>query len=1137
MDKVRITVDGAGRMKREFERDFARSLSEVADRLADTGKDKAQDVISVEKRIFNEEVLRSFRIATTRDQKFEQSRKVHNTADHSNAVDRGVPAAAYADGGPPVQALLPWVKAKMGGWSLDYDEDGGGNDPDPPDPLPVGKNTPTGPDYNKLKRLPNGTVIRSTHARGFKKGTSTKLDAQGISVGWNSRERILSPNDEFLYYRRTDENSYKLIDDSDSEISYYIPKENENVLGFRENYDQDDGFDYFLEDDLPDKYTLDFPGENWENGEDWKNKIGETFYFRSSDGIIAEHEVTLYDQGEVSLRRTSDGLQSKFTPREFRDYDGDTRNEIIAVNESNKDNLEIDQILDGVDTTDVFGTDDIYLSDMRRLRKNLEDKYGENANAMYKSIGQWKRGSNPKNGRVAGYANTMNSVFDIEAESRGGIDGLAVQNDTEDVLLTLKKLSDDFLKENHGDGDGKVRAFRTMNGPSSGSLSKQIWENPRDEEWFVETNGVRNYTTTKSNVDSIRGPLTEDTDLDIEDDVLIAVDALMHLPDSNLEREGEIHVRGGAPLAFDRNDLEFNSNTYSDSVDFLADQFFEKGRFGSFTDEQMRAISSTVKEMGKRGIEVEGDDPKHRLNAFVDEFVDRGLSSDDEKWENWASMITGEANTLEFDGYKRVYDDGWYTYDPTVTTAPKEDLYAGQSVEVFRVTDETFHKGVVERAGIGSENWRVVLEDDSIFTAMDDEWRFVGARSFDDLPRLAQIKRVKDTIDQIEDAKVVSQNAGEVPDPARANYIRNVMKERVSGSLKDLEALKESFRKTGVIGKIKKDPDGSAGWHGKSSGKFYMDFQDSAEDTTIIHEPFHGVHKQLGFNYDHYPDSDQGDYAFFGNTFDNDGNHIGSGNSRNLDDLLMGDDTRSNIPGSASNANEFPQRVIDRGSTGDIDKLSFETVNDAEDEIWKITSDFGPGDIVEMDHPSLGTIRTKYAKYELGEKSDEVIHHLVNIDTRKKIEVRTDSFGVYKPGEDVGVTEKFINDINENIQGKEIKLQSNSPEERAFEAMNTAWLEVIFEGTKRIERTGSLSNQEIAFPTKGYLTRSPIEMFTTMSQLMRGKPDNMDSPSWVSHDKIEMIDRKFPYLIEGWLEIGEPSEQVSDILEELGYDI
>lgn len=124
-------------MKREFSRDFGRALDDVADDLADRAVKKSRDVISVEERVFKGEVLKRFRIATTRDGQFEQSRLVYNTSDHADAVDRGVPASAYADGGPPVQALLPWVKAKMGGWSLDWSEDGGGGGNDGDDTTTV----------------------------------------------------------------------------------------------------------------------------------------------------------------------------------------------------------------------------------------------------------------------------------------------------------------------------------------------------------------------------------------------------------------------------------------------------------------------------------------------------------------------------------------------------------------------------------------------------------------------------------------------------------------------------------------------------------------------------------------------------------------------------------------------------------------------------------------------------------------------------------------------------------------------------------------------------------------------------------------------------------------------------------------
>lgn len=124
--ELKIRVDGVDRMLRDLERDFHRGMEKAADELADQVKDEARNVIQQNDAIFNREVYQSFREAEVRNSKFHVTNKVYNTAAHAGALDRGVDAAEYADGGPPVQALLPWVARKMDGWDMDLDSDGGG---------------------------------------------------------------------------------------------------------------------------------------------------------------------------------------------------------------------------------------------------------------------------------------------------------------------------------------------------------------------------------------------------------------------------------------------------------------------------------------------------------------------------------------------------------------------------------------------------------------------------------------------------------------------------------------------------------------------------------------------------------------------------------------------------------------------------------------------------------------------------------------------------------------------------------------------------------------------------------------------------------------------------------------------------
>ncbi|QIR31058.1 hypothetical protein HrrHc2_090 [Halorubrum virus Hardycor2] len=136
MGKIKVRVKNEDRVIRDMKRDFKRGMDKSANKIAESGRNKALQIINENQAYFNFEVAKGFRIIDGADTPTRSSIKLINEAPHAGALDAGVPAAKYADGGPPVQALLPWVQRKMGGFDLGGNEsDGGsgGNDPDPSD--------------------------------------------------------------------------------------------------------------------------------------------------------------------------------------------------------------------------------------------------------------------------------------------------------------------------------------------------------------------------------------------------------------------------------------------------------------------------------------------------------------------------------------------------------------------------------------------------------------------------------------------------------------------------------------------------------------------------------------------------------------------------------------------------------------------------------------------------------------------------------------------------------------------------------------------------------------------------------------------------------------------------------------------
>jgi hypothetical protein len=154
--KVRVRVHNEQKVINEIKRDLQRGMEKSARNIAKTGREKALSIINENQAYFNYDVAKGFKIIQGKGTTTHVSAKLVNEAKHAGALDEGVPASSYADGGPPVQALLPWVVEKMQGWTLSDsggDEGGGGNNPQPSDVIDSEKTEAESPEIVSEERF------------------------------------------------------------------------------------------------------------------------------------------------------------------------------------------------------------------------------------------------------------------------------------------------------------------------------------------------------------------------------------------------------------------------------------------------------------------------------------------------------------------------------------------------------------------------------------------------------------------------------------------------------------------------------------------------------------------------------------------------------------------------------------------------------------------------------------------------------------------------------------------------------------------------------------------------------------------------------------------------------------------------
>lgn len=109
------------------------------------------------------------------------------------------------------------------------------------------------------------------------------------------------------------------------------------------------------------------------------------------------------------------------------------------------------------------------------------------------------------------------------------------------------------------------------------------------------------------------------------------------------------------------------------------------------------------------------------------------------------------------------------------------------------------------------------------------------------------------------------------------------------------------------------------------------------------------------------------------------------------------------------------------------------------------------------------------------------------------------------------------------------KSGTNRPLIRLHEAINKAyWLQVI-ESTERRRRGEVVSRKDNVFVERAYSITNAEETLATFHAVM----SSLDT----EYVDIESLHELYPWLIEAWLEIHNPPENVAEILRELGYNV
>ncbi len=379
MVKIKVDVSGIESTLNEIERDLHRGMEKSTDNLVDNARDHARKVISEEDAIFNSEVYAGFRDAETRNSTYTVRAKLYNNVEHADVLEEG---AKFPAEGPPVEALLPWVVRKMN-WrpdgGLDFDNDDGGR-PDSFDDddsggdgedTSIDRSSPDednpenwndlSRDYSEAKEIPENAILKNTYANA-----PVRRFDDGIYFGWNEDKYQIRPTSSGFEHYTLRKGEYEYVGTTDS-ANYYVPDEADQVLGYKRATDDDFNYDIYRPRDLPTGITQDFYRNDWNDLEDFENKVGRELAYRDNYGIIHEGEVLkVDDDGSVTLVDNETNQTTEWLP----DLN---QTEIVAVETVD---FEKNNPLFNVEKEDVRVGEKVYASSSKYRRLEISEKKG-----------------------------------------------------------------------------------------------------------------------------------------------------------------------------------------------------------------------------------------------------------------------------------------------------------------------------------------------------------------------------------------------------------------------------------------------------------------------------------------------------------------------------------------------------------------------------------------------------------------------------------------------------------------------------------------------------------------------------------------------------------------------------------------
>lgn len=601
--------------------------------------------------------------------------------------------------------------------------------------------------------------------------------------------------------------------------------------------------------------------------------------------------------------------------------------------------------------------------------------------------------------------------------------------------------------------------------------------------------------------------------------------------------------------------LVSNAKDYARGVISENEAIFNAEVYQGFRDTRTRDNSSQVRakvynktehaEVLERGAIYPGKAPpveallpwvKRHFNADLHDVNAFNSDDDGDDGGGGGSSPSPETKTLEFESFEREYPSEWNTYDPTVVeTFPLDESFTGQDVEVFDVVDETFQRGVIQERHHSADQYEVLKADGETVTvrkpgsALADPYKVVGAESYESLTRDEKKLLHIDAVSRIDVDSGINSN--------HADNLKHAIKSSGFNMPKDKKTALDSLHKTKRFGEHN-DPQKAA--HGKSAGKYYHNYGSGVGQSTALHETVHGYHKEQGFSTEHYPSNNN---LYYYNTFNKDGTNKNAGKSWEISEVLLS--KNGDYPGLPDDGS-IPQVIIDRVQPGN-GGWDYKTP-DSVSELLADDSEFGVGDRLKFSTPTSGGEQShEVIDIEYLDWSDEIEYDGQYLTSYKfkeigpdehTLEMTVDENGGLVNMRGISIGDYAFRPNDPKIHIPDIELTRDDPYERTMEAVNLAFMEMMFTGSV-MQDGGESRYDDLSTIGRAYSMRAANETLTTVSELLQSvSPDGkIKTREWLSRSNIEEIDENYPYLIRGWLESNNPSLPVKKILEDLGYDV